>query len=229
MKKLFLLIISVIIFWPLMAQETTNVANNENSKKGFISGLNFLTSTLSDNAKLSSLTEINDINQVNMGFDLILGYSTNMGFEYTMDIGLEMWNNKQNNKKITSISGLYSLNIGYRIEFPEKTKLAIVPRIGIGWNFNSLYYAEVKDTDITFNELSQYSWNVDQYANFYVPASLELRYKTSKTTSVVLGAEYRYYINYGDVKVLQTSQKISDFPKFSANELSFKLGYISIF
>jgi len=229
MKKLILVIISIIIISPLMAQQTTDTVSQVQSKRGIIYGLNFLTSIMNDNQRLSALTSIPNINQVNMGFDFIFGYSTNKGFEYTMDIGLETWTNIRNNKQIATTSGLYSFNLGYKIEFCEKAKLSIVPRLGIGWNFNSLNYSEVTNRDISFSELSKYTWNVDQYTNFYVPAALEIHYKTSKTTSMVIGAEYRYFFYTGSVDVFQTNQQIYDFPKFTANQLSFKIGYTKLF
>lgn len=228
MKKLLLIIISIILFSPLMAQETNNDENQARKKSGFIYGMNFLTSTMNDNKELNFLTGINNINQVNMGVDFIVGYSSKIGMEYTFDFGFESWMTKQNNKQLSSMSGLYSFNVGYRIEFCKKAKLAIVPRVGIGWNFNSLNYAEVADRNIDYSELSKYSWNVDQFTNFYVPLSLELRYKTNRTSSIVLGAEYRYFFNYGDIQVMQTNQRVVGFPQFSANELSFKLGYVKI-
>lgn len=223
MKKIVFLILSIIIISPSMAQDSSE--KDYKSKRGFITSYSFTTSIQNDNKLLSVITDIDNINLVNMGFDFKIGHSTSKGFEYSLVAAFEFWNNKQNNKQLNSLSSLLNLNFGYGIAFCDN--LSIVPSLGIGWNPNTLNYSNVTDKDISYNELSLYSWNVEINNNFYVPASLEIRYRTSKYNYFILGAEYRYFFHYGNTKVFQTSQRVYDFPRFSANELAFKIGFVS--
>lgn len=226
MKKTLVLILSLFAFNATFSQDTDSQENerDNNSRRKGIYEINFITSTLNENSRLNNLTGINDINLVNMGVEVVLGYSTSMGFEYTFTIGAEGWTNKTNNKQIVSLSGLYGANFGYRLALCKNEKFTITPRLGIGWNVNTLNYAEVSNRDIFYSELSQYSWQVNQYNNFYVPAALNLQYSPSKGFAILLGAEYRYFFYHGDMHVANTYQKVKDFPQFSANQLSFKLG-----
>lgn len=229
MKRFFILTVILFFALPIFAQEEKITDTSEcKSSIGGIFGINFSTSTMNNNSKLSNKLGIDDINKVNMGFDYYVGIATKKGFEYTLGFGFEGWNNEQNNKRFLSSSCLLNLNAAYRFEFGKKKSFAIVPRVGIGWNFNALNYAEELDRNIVMDELSLYSWSVEQRSNFYIPASLELRFLIGKNTFFTLGAEYRYNFYYGNTYVMNTHQKVSDFPEFGNNKLMFRIGITSL-
>lgn len=229
MKRLFILTAILFFVAPVFAQEE-NVTDTSECKSsiGGIVGVSFSTSTMNDNSMLSNKLGIDDINKVNIGLDYYVGIATKKGFEYTLGVGFEGWNNEQNNKQLQVFSGLLNLNAAYRFEFGKKKSFAIVPRVGIGWNFNALNYAEEVDRSIVMDELSLYSWSVEQNCNFYIPASLELRYLIGKGTFFTLGAEYRYNFYYGNTYVMNTHQKVLDFPEIGNNKLMFRIGITSL-
>src|SRR5690554_2354980 len=119
MKKTLVLILSLFAFNATFSQDTGSQENerDNNSRRKGIYEINFITSTLNENSRLNNLTGINDINLVNMGAEVVLGYSTSMGFEYTFTIGAEGWTNKTNNKQIVSLSRSEERRVGKECRF----------------------------------------------------------------------------------------------------------------
>lgn len=256
MKKVFLFLVSISLFTTAFAQEktkfirttietkqvgdsvyytkttTTTVEDTMlfngscHKKSSGIAGLSFTGSFLNNNNKLSQKLEMSKINGFNYGMIFQFGGRTNFGLEIVGDIGLEGYNNESNSKTLHSISSYLSLNFGYPIISVCKDKFMVVPRVGIGWNTNSLNYSQTTSKDIPFDEIGGYSWTASQYNNFYAPFGLDFRFRMDKDTYFIIGGEYRYNFYYGDTYLSYSKQKISDFPKFGLNNVVIKIGFL---
>lgn len=185
-----------------------------------ISGFNLNGSFLNDNKALNNVLGMRDINNFNFGFEFKFGVVTKFNLETTFDFGFEGGTNKSNNRQLNSQSAFLSLNVGYPI-INYKEKFMIVPRVGVGYNGNSLNYVRTSDNNLTIATIAGNAWTVDNYT-FYVPLGLEFRFG-GNSTYFTLGGEYRYAFYNSDTYLSLSKQKVSDFPAFGLNNIAIKL------
>lgn len=254
MKKVFLFLVSISLFTTAFAQEktkfirkvietkqvgdsvyytrttTTTVDDtmlfdgHRYKKSSGIVGLSLIGSFVNNNNKLSQKLGMDKINGFNYGILLQFGGRTNFGLEIVGDLDIEGYNNESNSKSLNSLSEYLSLNFGYPVIRLCKDRFMVVPRVGIGWNYNNLNYTQTTSRDLTINEMGGYTWAASQYYNFFAPFGLEFRFRMEKGTYFMIGGEYRYNFYYGDTYLSYSKQKISDFPDFGLNNVAIKIG-----
>lgn len=212
-------------------QNSNSLFSNQTSKRrkvqAFIIGLNMDFSILNYNERLNSLLDMNGIDKLNVGGDFSLGGRLRNGMEFKFIYGVESIINRTSNKKLSSISNIGLLTLGYDYRIKDD-KYIIVPYSGVGYNLTNLLYSQTYDREISFEELKESSWAVLSH-NWFIPLGVEFRYRLLPISYLSLGVEYRFNIYNSGAMLPNTFQKVYDFPKFTINNLAIKIGLTGVF